>query len=215
MPGHRAKTEDYNAKGTENCRDRCRGRGIWIESPCATCKGSGFELLPHKIQVNVPPGVEHGTVLRLGGEGEPAPEGGRPGDLLFCIKIEPHPSLRRQGDHLYTVVGVNFVDAALGSELIAACLEGAKVRVKVPAGTQSGTALRVRGKGMPRLGGKGRGDLFVIVEVKTPTNLTARQRELLQEFKLGGERDAQRSRSPGQNSNSSTAAENVAISDEP
>ena len=72
--------------------DRCRGRGIWIESPCATCKGSGFELLPHKIQVNVPPGVEHGTVLRLGGEGEPAPEGGRPGDLLFCIKIEPHPS---------------------------------------------------------------------------------------------------------------------------
>ena len=112
-------------------------------------------------------------------------------------------------------MGVNFVDAALGSELIAACLEGAKVRVKVPAGTQSGTALRVRGKGMPRLGGKGRGDLFVIVEVKTPTNLTARQRELLQEFKLGGERDAQRSRSPGQNSNSSTAAENVAISDEP
>jgi molecular chaperone DnaJ len=137
--------------------------------------------------------VEDGTLLRLAGQGEAAPEGGTAGDLLIDIMIEAHPSLRREAEHLYTAVAINFADAALGTTVTVPCLNGEKVRIKVPAGTQSGTGLRARGKGMPKLRGKGRGDLFAIVEVKTPTNLTSRQRELLQEFKLETERNAARS----------------------
>jgi molecular chaperone DnaJ len=134
--------------------NRCGGRGTWIASPCAACGGSGTEFLPHKIKVRVPPGVDDGTLLRIPGQGEPAPSGGTPGNLYFEIAIDPHPTLRREGDDLYTVASVDFVDMALGSEVTVGCLQGETVRVKVPAGTQSGTVFRVRGKGilafMPR-----------------------------------------------------------------
>lgn len=162
---------------------RCQGRGAWLEFPCQACQGSGFEFMPHSLKAQIPPGVEDGMVIRLAGQGEPNANGGPPGDLLIRIHLRPHPSFQRQGDDLYTLVSMSFADAALGTKVSVPCLGGeSSVKVTVPAGTQSGTSLRLSGKGMPRLGGKGRGNLFVIVEVRTPTGLTPRQRELLEEF---------------------------------
>jgi molecular chaperone DnaJ len=161
---------------------RCNGRGLFIENPCAACQGTGVEFSPHTIKVHIPAGVDHGMLLRLAGQGEAGPQGRLPGDLLVEIYIQPHAVLKRSGDDLYATIALTFPDAALGTKESVACLNGETVRVTVPPGTQSGMALRVRGKGMPRLHGKGKGDLFVVVEVKTPTDLTARQRELLKEF---------------------------------
>jgi molecular chaperone DnaJ len=161
---------------------RCDGRGIFIESPCAACKGAGVEFLPHAIKVQIPAGVDHGMLLRLPGQGETAPRGGSPGDLLVRIYIQPHPLLKRDGDDLYAAAQIAFPEAALGSKVTVPCLDREAVRVSVAPGTQSGTTLRVRGKGMPRLHDQGKGDLFVVIEIKTPTDLTPRQRELLKEF---------------------------------
>ena len=163
---------------------RCLGRGIFIESPCLTCHGSGYESVPHHIKVQIPPGIEDGMMLRLAGQGEAAPSGGLPGDLLVRIHTEPHPLLKREGDDLYTGAVIDFASAALGTKVDVPCLEGERIKVTIPPGTQSGTGLRLRGKGMPRLHGRGKGDLYVVVEVRTPTDLTARQRELLRECKL-------------------------------
>jgi molecular chaperone DnaJ len=121
-------------------------------------------------------------LLRLAGQGEVSPQGSTPGDLLVRILIQPHPQLKRDRANLYTVVPVSFTDAALGTKITVPCLNDEHVRVTVPPGTQSGTALCAGGKGMPRLHGKGKGDLFVVVEVRTPTELTPQQRELLREF---------------------------------
>jgi len=164
------------------------GKGLFIESPCPACHGTGLERMTHEIKMHVPPGIDDGMMLRLSGQGEAAPEGGSPGDLLVRIGIAPHPTLRREGEDLYTVTPISFPDAALGTKLSVDCLNGESVRISVPPGIQSGTALRARGKGMPRLHGRGKGDLFVVVEVRTPTQLTPRQRELLKQFKLESER---------------------------
>lgn len=123
-------------------------------------------------------------LLRLAGQGEAAPPGGMPGDLLVRIRIEPHPILKRHGDDLYLTAAIDFASAALGTKINVLGLAGEKLKVTIPPGTQSGTALRVRGKGMPQLHGNAKGDLYVVAEVRTPTDLTARQRELLKEFKL-------------------------------
>jgi molecular chaperone DnaJ len=162
---------------------RCHGRGTFIESPCATCGGTGSVSLPHKIKVQIPAGIDHGMVLRLAGQGEADTKGAHPGDLLVQIYIEPHPLLKRDGNDLYTVVSVTFSDAALGTKTLVPHLAGEQVRLTIPPGTQSGTTLRVRGKGMPRLDGRGTGSLFVVVKVQTPVDLTPRQKELLREFK--------------------------------
>jgi molecular chaperone DnaJ len=138
--------------------------------------------MPHSLAVKVPPGVDDGMVIRLAGQGEANADGGPPGDLLIRVHLQPHPSLQRHGADLYTAVAVGFPDAALGTKVSVAGLNGEAVRVTVPAGTQSGTALRLSGKGMPRLEGKGKGDLYVMVEVRTPTKLNARQKQLLKEF---------------------------------
>jgi len=160
----------------------CRGTGTFIEFPCPACSGTGVVFLPHAIKVQIPAGADHGTLLRLAGQGEAGPQGAPPGDLLVRIYIQPHPHLRRDGDDLYAAAQIAFPDAALGTKVTVKYLDDENVLVTVPPGTQSGTLLRLRGKGMPRLHGKGKGDLFVVVEVKTPTDLTARQRELLKEF---------------------------------
>lgn len=162
---------------------RCLGRGVWIESPCATCRGSGLEFVPHRIKVEVPAGIDDGMMLRLAGQGEAAGPPAEPGDLLVTVGVRPHPSLSRDGDDLYTTAAVDFPSAALGSKIEVSCLAGEKAKVTIPGGTQSGTRLRLRGKGMPRLHGRAKGDLYVIVRVMTPTHLTPRQRELLKEFR--------------------------------
>lgn len=160
----------------------CRGRGQWVETPCVACQGNGFRFVPRSLKVRIPAGVDDGMVIRLAGQGEANANGGPPGDLLVRVHLQPHPSLRRHGDDLYTTVAIGFPDAALGSKVWVTGLGGETVRVTVPPGLQSGTALRVAGKGMPKLGGKGKGDLYVIVEVRTPTNLTPRQKQLLEEY---------------------------------
>jgi molecular chaperone DnaJ len=161
---------------------RCQGRGQIIESPCPLCQGSGFQFLPHTLKVKIPPGVDDGMMIRLSGQGEPNANGGPPGDLLIRPHLLRHPTFERHGDDLYTVQPVTFPEAALGRKLRVAGLGGETLQVTIPAGTQSGTALRLNGKGMPKVGDKGKGDLFVVVEVRTPTDLTDRERELLQEL---------------------------------
>ena len=175
------------------CR-RCGGRGQWVESPCPTCTGTGYEFMPHTLKVHIPAGIDDGMVIRLAGQGEPASDGGQPGDLLVRIHLAPHPSLTRHGDHLYTKLSVTFPEAALGAKASLTGLGAEVLRLTIPGGTQGGTMLRIKGKGMPRLGGKGKGDLMAIVDVKTPTDLSARQRKLLEEF---AQLDVQRTRTAG------------------
>jgi molecular chaperone DnaJ len=163
---------------------RCQGRGTFIESPCSDCHGAGLQSRSHSIKVQIPAGVDDGMLLRLAGQGEPGPAGAEPGDLLVRIWLQPHSTLRRDGDDLYATAAISFPDAALGIKTNVATLGSEKVLLTVPAGIQSGTLLRARGKGMPRLHAKGKGDLYVVIEVKTPTDLTARQKELLREFKF-------------------------------
>jgi molecular chaperone DnaJ len=161
---------------------RCRGRGQFVESPCSACSGSGYQFASHTLKVTLPAGVDDGILIRLAGQGEANANGGPPGDLLVRPHLRPHPVFERHGDDLYTIKRISFPEAALGTKIFLKGLSGESIHVSVPAGTQSGTALRLSGKGMPRLGGKGKGDLFVVTEVRTPTDLTSRQRKLLQEY---------------------------------
>ncbi|HEX5647789.1 MAG TPA: molecular chaperone DnaJ [Nitrospira sp.] len=161
---------------------RCQGRGQIVESPCPLCQGDGYRFLPHTLKVQVPPGVDDGMVIRLPGQGEANANSGPPGDLLIRPHIRRHPIFERHGDDLYMIQSVTFPDAALGKKLRVDGLSGETLQVTIPAGTQSGTALRLHGKGMPKVGGKGKGDLFVVVEVRTPTELSDRERVLLLEL---------------------------------
>jgi molecular chaperone DnaJ len=161
---------------------RCQGRGLIVESPCPLCRGGGYRLLPHTMKVKVPPGVDDGMVIRLPGQGEANADGGPTGDLLIRAHVRRHPIFERHGDDLYMVQSVTFPDAALGRKLHVTGLGGETFHVAIPAGTQSGTALRLNGKGMPKVGEKGKGDFFVVVEVRTPTELSDRERALLQEL---------------------------------
>lgn len=169
---------------------RCRGRGQWIEVPCEACQGRGIQFVPHTLKVTIPVGVDDGMLIRLSGQGEAGPPGTPPGDLLIRIHQTPHPTLERQGDDLYLARSISFPDAALGAKIPVTGLGGETVQVTVPAGTQHGTALRLKGKGMPRFKGKGRGDLYVLIEVRTPTDLSSRQRELLEELRKSDRRSA-------------------------
>lgn len=170
---------------------RCQGRGQIVESPCPLCGGGGYRFLPHTFRIKIAPGVDDGMVIRLPGQGEANANGGPPGDLLVRPHIRRHPIFERHGADLYTIQSVTFPDAALGRTLRVTGLAGETLRVTIPAGTQSGTALRLNGKGMPKIGAKGKGDLFVVVEVRTPTELSDRERVLLQELaKLQSRDDA-------------------------
>jgi molecular chaperone DnaJ len=161
---------------------RCHGRGQIVESPCPLCQGSGYRFLPHTLKVKVPPGVDDGMVIRLAGQGEANANGGPPGDLLIRPHVLRHPTFERHGDDLYMVQSVTFPDAALGKKVGVTGLGGEPLQVMIPAGTQSGTTLRLNGKGMPKVGGKRKGDLFVVVEVRTPTDLSDGERALLLEL---------------------------------
>lgn len=162
--------------------ERCQGRGQIVESPCPLCQGSGYRFLPHTLNVKVPPGIDDGMIIRLPGQGEANANGGSPGDLLISPHVRRHPTFERHGDDLYMVHSVPFPDAALGKKLCVTGLGGETLQVEIPAGTQSGAALRLNGKGMPKVGEKGKGDLFVVVEVRIPTDLSDRERTLLHEL---------------------------------
>jgi molecular chaperone DnaJ len=160
----------------------CQGRGQVIDNPCPTCSGAGRVMRERTLSVNIPAGVEDGTRIRLAGEGEAGLRGGPAGDLYIFLSIEPHEFFQRDGADLHCRVPISMVSAALGGDFEVPAIDGSKVRVKVPAGTQTGRRFRLAGKGMPVLRSKQVGDMYVQVVVETPQNLTKRQRELLAEF---------------------------------
>jgi molecular chaperone DnaJ len=164
----------------------CGGVGRVIENPCAVCGGSGRTHKERTLSVEIPPGVDDGTRIRLAGEGEAGLRGGPPGDLYVFLSIAPHRFFRRDGLHIYCRVPISMIAAALGGSIEIPTLDGGRARINVPAGTQSGRQFRLRGKGMPALQGLGHGDMYVQASVETPVNLSKRQRELLQEFEKAG-----------------------------
>ena len=159
----------------------CRGVGRVIKSPCNDCRGAGRVEREKQMEVKIPAGVETGSRLRVQGEGESGVSGGSAGDLYVVIHVSEHEHFERQGSNLYAAVPVTFAQAALGADINVRTLE-ADEKLKVPVGTQTGTVFRLKGKGMPMLGGRGRGDLFVSVTVVTPTSLTREQRKLLEQL---------------------------------
>jgi molecular chaperone DnaJ len=159
----------------------CQGAGSVITDPCPKCKGEGRVLRQRTVDAKVPAGVEDGTRIRFSGLGEAGAHGGPPGDLYVVLHVKEHPFFEREGNDLRCVIPISFTQAALGTEIQVPTLEGEHT-LKVPDGTQSGTTMRVRGKGVPVLNGHGKGDLFVEVRVQTPGKLNKRQRELLQEL---------------------------------
>ena len=160
----------------------CHGRGQVIDDPCKVCGGGGRVTRERTLSVNIPAGVEDGTRIRLAGEGEAGLRGGPPGDLYIFLEVASHEFFQRDGADLYCRVPISMASAALGGEFEVPVIDGSKVRVKVPAGTQTGHRFRLGGKGMPVLRAKQTGDMYVQVAVETPQNLTKRQRELLAEF---------------------------------
>ena len=160
----------------------CHGRGEVIEKPCRSCRGEGRVDTPQKLEVNIPPGVDTGTRIRLAGKGEAGPFGSPPGDLYIFIHIRRHAVFEREGTTLITRVPIAFTTAALGGEIEIPGLDGERIKIDIPAGIQSGKQLRKRGAGMPVLQARGRGDLVIEIMVETPTKLTSRQKELLREL---------------------------------
>jgi molecular chaperone DnaJ len=160
----------------------CQGRGQVIESPCGSCAGSGRVMRERTLSVNIPPGVEDGTRIRLAGEGEAGVRGGPSGDLYIFLSIGSHPFFQRDGADLHCRVPVSLVTAALGGEFEVPTIDGGKTRVKIPEGMQTGRRFRLQGKGMPVLRARQSGDMYVQVVVETPQKLTKKQRELLAEF---------------------------------
>ena len=157
---------------------RCRGAGSVIENPCVACHGQGRVQEEKTLSVKVPPGVDTGDRIRLAGEGELGDLGGPPGDLYVQVRVQPHPIFTRQESDLYCEVPISFADAALGGEREVPTL-GGKVMLRIPAGTQTGKAFRMRGKGVRPVRGGPAGDLLCRVIVETPVNLTEEQEDLL------------------------------------
>ncbi|MEZ5849964.1 MAG: molecular chaperone DnaJ [Hyphomicrobiaceae bacterium] len=170
----------------------CQGRGEFIEDPCGTCHGAGRVTKERTLQVSIPAGVEDGTRIRLAGEGEAGVRGGPAGDLYIFLSLKPHEFFQRDGADVFCRVPISMTTAALGGTIEVPTLDGTRVKVPVPNGTETGKQFRLKGKGMPVLRSKVQGDMYIQVEVETPKNLTKRQRELLEEF----ERESKAENSP-------------------
>ncbi len=167
--------------------DRCRGEGKIVHTPCPECSGRGKVRQRRRIKIKIPPGVDTGSRLRVAHEGEAGARGGPPGDLYVYIFVKAHKLFTRENDDVICEVPISIVQAALGDEIEVPTLDG-QVQVRIPEGTQSGTTLRLKDKGIPHLRGHGRGDQHIRIKVVTPKKLNDRQRELLREFaRLGGE----------------------------
>ncbi len=159
----------------------CSGRGQFIKNPCKQCRGAGRTEKEKMLEIKIPAGVETGSRLRVNGEGEAGVNGGPSGDLFVIIHVAEHETFERQGANLYSAVPISFAQAALGADIEVKTLDG-EDNLKIPAGTQTGTVFRLKSKGMPALGGRGRGDLFVAVTLITPKTLTKEQRKLLEQL---------------------------------
>ena len=169
--------------------DDCEGTGKRIVDPCKTCRGQGAVKAQRQLQVSIPAGIDDASQIRLSGEGEAGAHGGPPGHLYVVIHVEPHRYFRRQGSDLLVDLPINFAQAALGDELEIPTLDG-PANLKIPAGTQSGRVVRLRGRGVPHLNDNGRGDLQVRLRVETPSNLTEQQKKLLRQLATTFDREA-------------------------
>lgn len=175
----------------------CQGEGRVLDKPCKACNGEGRVHKDKSLQVNIPPGVEDGTRIRLAGEGEAGLRGAQAGDLYIFLSIKDHPFFERSGADLQCVVPIPMTTAALGGSVEVPAIDGGRVKVTIPEGTQSGQSFRVRGKGMSVLHSRDRGDLYIAVKVETPVKITKRQRELLREFEEEGDPKASSPESHG------------------
>ena len=164
----------------------CRGRGHKIDKPCKDCSGDGRVAKEKTLSVNIPKGVEDGTRIRLSGEGEAGMNGAPAGDLYLFLSVKPHRIFQRDGTEVHCRVPIPMVTSSLGGTIEVPTVDGGRVRVTIPSGTQSGHQFRMKGKGMPALNSKMHGDMFVQAIVETPMNLTKKQKELLREFNKSG-----------------------------
>ena len=160
----------------------CSGMGQIIQNPCKTCGGQGRVEKDRALSVNIPAGVETGTRIRLSGEGEAGMRGGPPGDLYIFIEVTRHGLFEREENNLFCKVPVSMITAAIGGDIEVPTIDGGRSKVKIPAGSQTGRQMRLRGKGMPALRGGSAGDMLIEMAVETPVNLTTRQKDLLREF---------------------------------
>ena len=160
----------------------CGGSGRVIRNPCRICQGNGTVARERTVTIEIPAGVDDGNRLRKAGDGEAGPQGTSPGDLYVHVSVRSHPIFHREGPHIFCPVPIRMTQAALGDEIEVPVIDGSRVKVKVPPGTQSGAQFRVRGKGFSVPHSSARGDMVVQVGVETPRHLSRRQRELLEEF---------------------------------
>lgn len=164
----------------------CQGTGRIVKNPCKVCTGSGVVHKEKTLSVPIPAGVEDGTRMRLSGEGEAGVRGGPPGDLYIFLSVAPHRLFRREALNIHCRVPVPLTTAALGGQVEVPTIEGTRLRVQVPNGTQTGRQIRLKSKGMSELHGQARGDMMVEIVVETPVNLTKKQQDLLREFEKAG-----------------------------
>jgi molecular chaperone DnaJ len=164
----------------------CGGEGYRPEKPCNVCGGEGRIKGEEEIEIFIPPGVDNNQIIKILGKGDAGRRKGKAGDLYVRIFVKEHPIFERKGDDLYISIPISFSQAALGDEIEVPTIEGKKILLKVPAGTESGKILRISGKGIPHFSGQGRGNLYVKLIVKTPKKLTKKQRELLEKLKEEG-----------------------------
>jgi molecular chaperone DnaJ len=160
----------------------CGGTGQIIRTPCTRCRGQGYRQVQRKLKVNIPAGVDQGTRLRLSQEGEPGANGGPPGDLYVVLKVKEHPFFERHEYDLHCTIPLNVAQAALGAEIDVPTL-GEPQKLKIPEGTQSGAELRLRHQGVAHVNGRGRGDIVVHIDVRTPTRLTKDQKRLFEQLR--------------------------------
>jgi molecular chaperone DnaJ len=161
----------------------CHGRGEIISDPCPSCRGEGRFDRERSLNVRVPAGVDDGTRIRVSNEGEAGARGAPPGDLYIFVHVTRHPQFQREGTTLFARAPIGFATAALGGTIQVPGIDGKAIELRIPSGLQSGTQLRQRGAGMPVLNGRGQGDLVVQIDVETPSKLSVRQRELLEELR--------------------------------
>ena len=174
------RTGGFAFSSTAACT-RCRGTGKIIHSPCKSCGGSGSVKKSKRITVTIPAGIDDGQAVSLRGQGNAGKNGGPAGDLIVGVRVKPHPQFRRDGTTVLYEQPVTFFQAAMGAELEIPTIDG-KVKYTLPAGTQTGTTFRLRGKGIPELRGRGRGDQYVTIRVQVPTSMNAEQKEALWAF---------------------------------
>ena len=174
---------------------KCRGTGKIIHQPCKTCRGMGNVRRQHKIEVNIPAGIDDGQTISKTGAGNAGANGGPAGDLLVTVVVRPHPRFERDGTSVLLEQEISYAQAVLGAEVEVPTLDG-KVKLNIPEGTQPGAVFRLKGRGIPYLRGSGRGDQFVSVTLKVPKNLSSSQKELLRQFAASmGELDGDAGRS--------------------